>query len=131
MLQVASLSSDAVLIPSSRDLDTSMPSPSQFDHVITAVPTEHGLIWMDSTAEVAPFRLLSAALRNKSALLVPPNGDGKIVETPIDPPFLSTQRVEIDAEISDLGKLSAKLRYFIRGDNELALRVAFRRAPQM
>jgi len=131
MLQAANLSSDAALIPSSRDLDTSMPSPSQFDHVITAVPTEHGLIWMDSTAEVAPFRLLSAALRNKSALLVPPNGDGKIVETPIDPPFLSTQRVEIDAEISDLGKLSAKLRYFIRGDNELALRVAFRRAPQM
>ena len=130
MLQAANLSSDAVLIPSSRDLDTSMPSPSQFDHVITAVPTEHGLIWMDSTAEVAPFRLLSAALRNKAALLVPPNGDGKIVETPIDPPFRSAQRVEIDAEISDLGKLSAKLRYFIRGDNELALRVAFRRAPQ-
>ncbi len=130
MLQAANISSDAVLIPFSRDLDTSMPSPSQFDHVITAVPTEHGLIWMDSTAEVAPFRLLSAALRNKSALLVPPNGDGKIVETPIDPPFRSTQRVEIDAEVSDLGKLSAKLRYFIRGDNELALRIAFRRAPQ-
>ena len=130
MLRAANVSSDAVLIPFSRDLDTSMPSPSQFDHVITAVPTEHGLFWMDSTAEVAPFRLLSAALRNKSALLVPPNGDGKIVETPIDPPFLSTQRVEIDAEVSDLGKLSAKLRYFIRGDNELALRLAFRRAPQ-
>jgi tetratricopeptide (TPR) repeat protein len=130
MLQAANISSDAVLIPFSRDLDASMPSPSQFDHVITAVPTEHGLIWLDSTAEVAPFRLLSAALRNKSALLVPASGDGKIVETPVDPPFRSTQRVEIDAEVSDLGKLSAKLRYFIRGDNELALRIAFRRAPQ-
>ena len=130
MLQAANISSDAVLIPFSRDLDTSMPSPSQLDHVITAVPTDHGLIWMDSTAEVAPFRLLSPALRNKSALVVPPDGAGKIVETPIDPPFLSTQRVEIDAEVSDLGKLSAKLRYFLRGDNELALRVAFLRTPQ-
>ncbi len=130
MLQAANIRSDAVLIPFSRDLDMSTPSPSQFDHVITAVPTEHGLIWMDSTAEVAPFRLLSPALRNKSALLVPPDGAGKIFETPIDPPFLSTQRVEIDAEVSDLGKLSAKLRYFLRGDNELALRVAFRRTPQ-
>jgi Flp pilus assembly protein TadD len=130
MLQAADIPSDAVLIPFSRDLDTSMPSPSQFDHVITAVPTDDALIWMDSTAEVAPFRLLSPALRNKSALLVPPDGAGKIVETPIDPPFLSTQRVEIDAEVSDLGKLSAKLRYFLRGDNELALRVAFRRTPQ-
>jgi Flp pilus assembly protein TadD len=130
MLAAANIRSDAVLIPFSRKLDTSVPSPSQFDHVITAVPRQDGLIWMDSTAEVAPFRLLSPALRNKSALLVASNGDGRIVETPIDPPFLSTQRVEIDAEVSDLGKLSAKLRYFLRGDNELALRAAFRRTPQ-
>jgi len=129
MLQAAKFRPDAVLIPFSRELDTSVPSPSQFDHVITAVPGEHGLIWMDSTAEVAPFRLLSPALRNKSALLVASNGEGKIVQTPVDPPFLSTQRVEIDAEVSDLGKLSAKLRYFLRGDNELALRAAFRRTP--
>src|ERR1700683_1834060 len=130
MLAAANIRSDAVLIPFSRKLDTSVPSPSQFHHVITAVPRQDGLIWMDSTAEVAPFRLLSPALRNKSALLVASNGDGKIVQTPIDPPFLSTQRVEIDAEVSDLGKLSAKLRYFLRGDNELALRAAFRRTPQ-
>ncbi|HXN19505.1 MAG TPA: DUF3857 domain-containing protein [Candidatus Binatus sp.] len=130
MLAAANIQSDAVLIPFSRKLDTSVPSPSQFDHVITAVPRQDGLLWMDSTAEVAPFRLLSPALRNKSALLVASNGDGKIVQTPIDPPFLSTQRVEIDAEVSDLGKLSAKLRYFLRGDNELALRAAFRRTPQ-
>ena len=130
MLQAANIPSDAVLIPFSRDLDTSTPSPSQFDHLITAVPVDGGLVWMDSTAEVAPFRLLSPVLRNKSALLVPTDGIGRIVKTPIDPPFLSTQRVEIEAEVSDLGKLSAKLRYFLRGDNELALRVAFRRTPQ-
>src|ERR1700691_4762713 len=130
MLQAANIPSDAVLIPFASDLDTSIPSPSQFDHVITAVPADNGLLWMDSTAEVAPFRLLSPALRNKSSLLVAPDGAGRIVETPIDPPFLSTQRVEIEAEVSDLGKLSAKLRYFLRGDNELALRVAFRRTPQ-
>jgi Flp pilus assembly protein TadD len=130
MLEAANIRSDAVLIPFSRKLDTSVPSPLQFDHVITAVPLADGLIWMDSTAEVAPFRLLSPALRNKSALLVAPNGDGNIVKTPVDPPFLSTQRVEIDAEVSNLGKLSAKLRYFLRGDNELALRAAFRRTPQ-
>ncbi len=68
-------------------------------------------------------------MRNKSALLVQSDGDGKIVETPADPPFLSTQHVEIDAQVSDLGKLTAKLRYFLRGDNEVALRLAFRRTP--
>jgi Flp pilus assembly protein TadD/transglutaminase-like putative cysteine protease len=130
MLQAANISSDAVLIPFARKLDTNVPAPSQFDHMITVVPIGDELIWMDSTAEVAPFRLLSPPLRNKSALLVEPDGAGKIVQTPTDPPFLSTQHVEIEARVNDLGKLTATLRYFLRGDNEYALRVAFRRTPQ-
>jgi Flp pilus assembly protein TadD len=130
MLEAAGIRSDAVLIPSLRKLDTSLPSPSQFDHMITAVPVNGQLIWMDTTTEVAPFRLLAASLRNKSALLVAADGAGEIVETPQDPPFLSTQRVEVDARVNELGKLSSKLRYFVRGDNELALRIAFRRTPQ-
>ena len=130
MLEAAGIRSDAVLIPSLRKLDTSLPSPSQFDHMITAVPVNGQLIWMDTTTEVAPFRLLAASLRNKSALLVAADGAGEIVETPQDPPFLSTQRVEVDAQVNELGKLSSKLRYFVRGDNELALRIAFRRTPQ-
>src|SRR6201993_2134832 len=130
MLEAAGIRSDAVLIPSLRKLDTSLPSPSQFDHMITAVPVNGQLIWMDTTTEVAPFRLIAASLRNKSALLVAADGAGEIVETPQDPPFLSTQRVEVDGRVNELGKLSSKLRYFVRGDNELALRIAFRRTPQ-
>ena len=130
LLQSVGVSSNPVLIPLLRPLDTSIPSPAQFDHLITAVPSGNDLIWMDSTTEVAPFRLLIPALRDKSALLIQPDGQGKIVETPADPPFLSTQHVEIEAQVSDLGKLTAKLRYFLRGDNEVALRLAFRRTPQ-
>jgi Flp pilus assembly protein TadD/transglutaminase-like putative cysteine protease len=130
LLQSVGIASDPALIPLLRPLDTSVPSPAQFDHLITAVPSGNDLIWMDSTAEVAPFRLLIPALRDKSALLILPDGNGKIVESPADPPFLSTQRVEIEAQVSDLGKLTAKLRYFLRGDNEVALRLAFRRTPQ-
>jgi len=130
MLEAAGIPADAVLIPFARKLDSSVPSPSQFDHVITAVPMKDELIWMDSTAEVAPFRLLSAPLRDKSALLVPPDGAGKIVTTPADPPFLSTQRIEIEGQVTDLGKLNAKMRASFRGDDEFSLRVAFRRTPQ-
>jgi Flp pilus assembly protein TadD/transglutaminase-like putative cysteine protease len=130
MLEAANIPSDAVLIPLTRKLDLDVPSPSQFDHVITAVPVDNDLIWMDSTAEVAPFRLLAAALRNKSALLVPPDGLGKIVGTPADPPFHSSQYVEIKGQVSDLGKLTGKMHYVMRGDNEFAMRLAFRRTPQ-
>jgi tetratricopeptide (TPR) repeat protein/transglutaminase-like putative cysteine protease len=129
LLQSVDIPSDPVLIPLLRPLDTAIPSPAQFDHLITAAHDGPELVWMDSTAEVAPFRLLIPALRRKSALLIQSDGDGKIVETPADPPFLSTQHVEIDAQVSDLGKLTAKLRYFLRGDNEVALRLAFHRTP--
>jgi tetratricopeptide (TPR) repeat protein/transglutaminase-like putative cysteine protease len=130
MLNAIDIPSDAVLIPSARKIDPTVPSPSQFDHLITAVPYQEKLVWMDSTAEVAPFRLLASPLRDKQALLVPPDGGGKLVETPVDPPWTSTQVVEMNAEVTDLGKLNVKLKYFLRGDNEFVLRVAFRRTPQ-
>jgi tetratricopeptide (TPR) repeat protein/transglutaminase-like putative cysteine protease len=130
MLKAAGISSDAVLIPYTRKLDLSVASPAQFDHVITVLPIDSGLIWMDTTTEVAPFRLLASPLRDKSALLVPADGSGKIVVTPSDPPFVSTQRVDIDGHVSDLGKLVARAHYAMRGDTELVLRLAFHRTPQ-
>lgn len=130
MLRAAGISSDMALMPATRTLDEAMPSPSQFDHVITAVPEGEKLVWLDSTAEVAPFRLLIASLRNKSALLVAPDGKGKIVTTPADPPFLSSQEIETIGTVSDLGKLSGTVRYVVRGDQEVLLRLAFRHTPQ-
>jgi len=130
MLKAAGIPSDAVLIPYTRKLDISAASPAQFDHVITALPIDNGLVWMDSTTEVAPFRLLASPLRDKFALLVADDGGGKIVQTPSDPPFVSTQHVDIDGQVSDLGKLAARAHYAMRGDTELVLRLAFHRTPQ-
>ncbi|HKV04324.1 MAG TPA: DUF3857 domain-containing protein [Candidatus Acidoferrales bacterium] len=130
MLQSAGIPADAVLIPYTTKLDRSLPSPGQFDHLITAVPRGAAFIWMDSTTGVAPFRLLASPLRGKSALIVPTDGAGSIVETPADPPFLSTQHVDIDGQVSELGKLAARAHYALRGDTELVLRLAFHRTPQ-
>jgi Flp pilus assembly protein TadD/transglutaminase-like putative cysteine protease len=130
MLETAGIHADVVLVPTSRQLDATIPSPSQFDHVLTAVPEGNDLIWMDSTADVAPFRLLASGLRGKTALLVPPDGEGRIVETPADPPFPSIQRVKIEGLVSGLGKLTAKIHYSLRGDTELVLRLAFRGTPR-
>ncbi|HUA00731.1 MAG TPA: DUF3857 domain-containing protein [Candidatus Aquilonibacter sp.] len=130
MLQAAGIPSDAVLIAYQHKFDGTLPSPAQFNHMITAVPMGKELVWMDTTAEVAPFRLLSSPLRDKPALVVPLDGDAKIVNTPADPPFLSSQRVEIGGSVSDLGKLTAHIHYTLRGDTELVLRLAFRRTPE-
>jgi len=131
LLRAAGLRAWPVLINSQRKIDEEMPSPSQFDHVISVVPLGEQLWWMDTTTEVAPFRLLSANLRKKQALAIPADGsEARLIETPPDPPFASTQQVEIEGAISELGKLDAKVTYLLRGDNELPLRMAFRRTPQ-
>jgi tetratricopeptide (TPR) repeat protein/transglutaminase-like putative cysteine protease len=130
MMRAAGIASDVALIPATSKLDETMPSPSQFDHVITAIPQGNELIWLDSTTEVAPFRMLAVTLRDKSALLVTPDGKGRIVHTPADPPFASTQLVEIAGTVSDLGKLTGTVHYSVRGDQELFLRLAFRHTAQ-
>jgi tetratricopeptide (TPR) repeat protein len=130
MLRAAGIESATALVPFTGVLDRSVPSPAQLDHAIMVVPLAAASLWMDSSTEVAPFRLLASPLRNKAALLVASNGSGKIVDTPADPPFLSSQRVDIDGGVSDLGKLTARAHYTMRGDTELVLRIAFHHTPQ-
>lgn len=130
MLRAAGLQADAVLIPYTRSLDLEVPSPAQFQHVLTAVRLGQQTVWMDSSVGLAPFRLLPAPLRGKSALLVSPDGTGRIVKIPADPPFRSVQQVEIDGSVSPLGMLTGIVHYSLLGDTELALRLAFQTTPQ-
>ncbi len=129
LLKVAGFQPSTVLINSSRKLDPDIPSPSQFDHVITMVPTPSGEIWMDTTPEVAPFRLLSYNIRKKQALVIPAEGVPHLEETPADPPTPDTDTQEIDAKISDSGKLEGKVHLSAQGDTELVLRSIFRHVP--
>jgi transglutaminase-like putative cysteine protease len=71
LLEAVGLHAYPALINSSREIDPEVPSPSQFDHVITVVPLQEQYVWMDTTTEVAPFRLLALPLRNKQALVIP------------------------------------------------------------
>jgi tetratricopeptide (TPR) repeat protein len=130
MLGAAGLRADAALIPYTHGLDLEVPSPAQFQHVLTAVPLANRTVWMDSSVGLAPFAMLPAPLRGKSALLVSPDGTGRIMTTPADPPFHSVQDVDIDARVSPLGMLTGRVHYSVLGDTELALRLAFQNTAQ-
>jgi tetratricopeptide (TPR) repeat protein len=130
MLRAAGMPAETALVPFAEKLDLALPSPAPFNRVITAISLGEERIWMNATLDVMPFRLLASQLRNKSVLLVSVDGSGKILKTPADPPFLSTQNVEIEGEVSELGKLTASAHYVVRGDTELVLRSAFHRAAQ-
>jgi tetratricopeptide (TPR) repeat protein len=129
LLEAQGMHASSVLINSSRKLDPDIPSPSQFDHVITLLPMGKEEVWMDTTTEVAPFRLLSFNIRKKQGLVIPAEGAPHLEETPADPPMQNTQVQTVDGAINELGKLNARVSYVVRGDTELLMRIIFRRVP--
>lgn len=130
MLIASGLRAYPVLINSRRKIDPEVPSPGQFDHVITAVPLANETLWMDTTSEIAPFRLLSPQLRDKKALVVTYSSPSQLETTPPEPPFVSTEHVEVTGEVNELGKLSGHAKMVLRGDSEMQMRMMFRRTPK-
>lgn len=129
LLQAEGFQSTSVLINAVRKIDPDVPSPAQFDHVITRVPVDGQEIWLDSTSGVAPFRMLSFSLRDKEALAVPPEGKPGLVRTPASLPFPAFDRSKVDGFLNDTGKLTAHFSSSVRGDGEMAVRYALRQIP--
>src|SRR5207244_3244526 len=64
-------------------------------------------------------------------LLPYPQSDVRLFETISHTlPFAAFQKVGVNATLGSDGKLSAKVKYTLRGDNELLLRIAFHQAPK-
>jgi len=134
----AALCSDIVRLPRAALVSAKMPKasgglarPSVFEHLLT----EAGVLpnnwrWLDLNLEVAPYAMIPSQFRAKPALMIIPADRNQWHETPTESPFPAKQRVEVDAALSFEGKLNAKVRYTLRGDNELLLRVAFHRTPK-
>ena len=132
LLEAENMQASSVLINSTRKLDPDVPSPSQFDHVITMLPMTkpNEEVWMDTTSEVAPFRLLAYTLRKKQALVIPARGTPHLEETPADTPTPDSEIAEVEGKINGIGKLEVHVHYTFRGDEELMLRSIFRRLPE-
>ncbi len=130
LLQVVGIHAEAVLINTQRKLDESVPSPAQFNHVISAVMIDGKRKFLDVTPEVAPYGLLASSIRHKKALLVEGAKGSEIVTTPSTLPFAPLQTVVLTAKINDVGKLDGTLRVVAHGDSELMMRSVFRNTPE-
>jgi hypothetical protein len=107
-----------------------LPRPSMFTHALVWSGRDGPGFWLDPGMEVAPFRMIGATLRGKPAFLLLPDTKENSslapwLTVPVDLPFAASQQVNVDAVLGADGALSAKVRYSLRGDNELLLRVAF------
>ncbi len=106
-----------------------VPSPAVFNHVITTIEQPGGRIWLDSTPEVAPYRLLSAPIRDQLALVVPAQGSSGLERTPATPPYPMYARFELTGELSANGTLAGHVTATYRTDYEVALRSVARSVP--
>jgi len=130
LLQAAGITAYPALISSTHTLDPDVPSPGQFDHVITYVIPGQKTMWLDTTAEIAPIGHLVPTLRDKPALIITTDRPPAFVTTPADPPFQTDLRFRAEGKLSDAGVLEASIEQTARGDLELVYRTMFRRIPQ-
>ncbi|HTZ75568.1 MAG TPA: DUF3857 domain-containing protein [Candidatus Aquilonibacter sp.] len=118
------------LIGTTEELDPDVPSPAQFDHVITAIPQGQGYLFLDTTPEVAPYGYLIAGIRDKKALVIPGSTGATLVQTPADPPFPSFFNFRANGSLTESGEYDGKMQVTIRGDAELIFRLALRQVGE-
>ena len=106
-----------------------LPRPSVFEQVLAVcLPGNRDGFWMDPGVGVAPYGMLRSTLRGRPALLL--DSSQLWTRTSTDLPFAASQSVTIEANLALDGRLGAKVRYKMRGDNELTLRLAFHQSPR-
>jgi Tfp pilus assembly protein PilF/transglutaminase-like putative cysteine protease len=136
LLQASGIALYPALINSSWKLDPDVPSPAQFDHIIGYLPQgkdkdkDKNAVWLDTTAEVAPFGYIVPRLRDKPALVMSGDNSIQLETTPVDSLLPDTEAFKIDGKLSADGTLQAKIEDTTRGDVEVVIRAAFRQVPQ-
>ena len=130
MLKAEGIQSYPVLIHHDRKLDVDVPSPAQFDHVITAARVGSGLTWLDATTEVAPYGMIMYQLRNKQAVLASESEDGGLQRTPAESSVKASIHFTLDGKFTDFGALDATVEVMAEGDRDFPTRAAFRGVPQ-
>ena len=133
LLRAEGMPSYPVLISSDRKIDPDIPSPAQFDHLITAVPLgkdRYGFTWLDATAEVAPYGLIMYQLRNKQALLASDDANAGLIRTPSDVPIKNKVMLNLDGRFTETGAFDAGIDLTAQGDSDWPLRAALRTVSQ-
>ena len=115
LLSAAGYEASPVIISAVREVDPDVPSPQQFEHMITAVHLGDGLLFLDATSQLAPFAYLPPTLRDKEALLLTDDVPARLVRTPSSLPIPNRHEVELSGEVSEKGVLTARVIHRFRG----------------
>jgi len=122
LLRAKGFTTAPALIGAGIALVPDVPSPALFNHVITTVDLPEGPIWLDSTPGVAPYRYLSAVIRDQKALVIPGTGPAVLESTPATAPYPFTEGFEAVGSLDADGKLTSKISATYHDDSELLVR---------
>ena len=128
MLTQLGLQPDAVLVGAGLRFNEALPSPGSFNHLITHVTLEGKPVWLDSTAEVAPWGTLYPVIRDQPVLIVPDASPSRVVRTEATPPFPAFATVNTTETLDGDLTSTAHMALTFHDDDELLLRQALRQA---
>ncbi len=129
LLQAAGIEAAPALMGEDLAFNADVPSPAQFNHVITVIANKGDYVWLDSTPEVSPFGMLQANLRDVHALIISKEGAAKLVRTPAEPSIPGSERFQAATVLKSDGTLTGHFDVTVRGDPELLLRSVFHEVP--
>jgi hypothetical protein len=120
------------------DPETQLARPSLFTNILVVFQGPETEWFLDPAAEIAPLGAVRSELRGRVGLWLnhPGMGTSGFVlpkpwkQIPLELPYKSTQNVSVTAAISGAGELQANVKYTMRGDNEMVLRLAFHQTPK-
>jgi hypothetical protein len=98
------------------------PSIDAFNHVIVAVVRPGGYQYVDPTSELTPFGELPYPDQGQWALVVHPDGRGETITLPLADPSANALAIAMRGEVSDSGRLHARLEVTATGAAQYGLR---------
>jgi transglutaminase-like putative cysteine protease len=129
MLAASGIQSTAALVGVGIRFNQDVPSPASFNHLITQLTLDGKPLWLDTTAEVAPFGMLTATTRDKQTLVIPGAAAASIARTPADPLIADATAMKSVGSLDEKGVFSSHVLLSFRGDGEIAVRSLFRQIP--
>lgn len=109
LLQAIGIEAYPALMNTSSQIQTAVPSPGQFDHVISVVKTDSGLEWLDSTPGAGPEGYLLPLLRGHKSLVMFSGKRADLLQTPAQPPFKMFDNFVVSGALDSNGVFTGKV----------------------
>jgi tetratricopeptide (TPR) repeat protein len=122
-LEAEGIPASAALMNGLADVDLAVPTPLAFDHVITLASVAGKDTWLDPTVGAVPYGYLMPQLRSQNALVAFATGTPAVRETPKELPTARLCKLDVAGRINKDGNLDAIVKFSIRGDLEVLLRL--------